>query len=133
VLAGSGSMIMHGMERKPRDIDIFCATATWFGLLRSQRGNWNVFCTDPDDAKRRCDPPYLYKDMHGIEVNIFCDWRKRGIGEINVAFWIHNAVVIEGIPCVPLQLLLDWKEEVGRSKDTQDIAAIKQFTGGPRA
>lgn len=132
-LAGSGSMVMHGMVRKPRDIDIFCATATWHSLYRSgQRFQWNLFCTDPDDAKRRCDPPYLYREMHGIEVNIFHDWRKRGIGEINAAFWIHNAVVLEGVPCVPLQLLLDWKEEVGRSKDALDIVAIKEFLGGPR-
>jgi hypothetical protein len=125
VLGGSGVMVMHGIERKMRDVDIFTSTATWFGLFGT--GDWDVFVTDPDDPQRRCDPPYLYRVMHDIEVNIFFNWRRRGRGDIDVAFWVHNTEMIDGIPCLPLQFLLDWKMEVGRAKDIDDISALKEF------
>ncbi len=126
-------MILHGIERVPRDLDVFCATQTWFSLYTSAHSGsardveWNLFTTDPDDSKRRCDPPYLYRTIDGLEVNVFHDWRKRGIGEINVAFWIHNAVERAGWPCIPLDFLLTWKEEVGREKDVKDIELIRSF------
>lgn len=145
-LAGSGVMVLHGIERRMRDVDIYCATQTWFSLMRQRtekqlhspsegRGaptmwesspTWEVFTTDPDDAKSRCDPPYLYRVMYDIEVNIFFSWRRRGVGDIDVAFWLHNTQDVDGIPCLPLQFLLDWKEEVGRDKDVGDIHLIRQ-------
>ena len=139
-LAGSGSMVMHGIDRKMRDVDIFCATATWFSLMRQARitplppdagdhstPSWEVFTTDPDDSMRRCDPPYLYKMMHGIEVNIFSCWRVRGAGDIDMANWIAMANMVDGIPCVPLKLIYAWKAEMGRAKDLDDIQLIKEY------
>jgi hypothetical protein len=145
VLSGSGVMILNGLERhKPMgDLDIFVATRTWFDLLEQKERRldrpsnfeqrvpvcvpkWEVFTTDPDDPMRRSDPPYLYGIMHGLEVNIFHGWRKRGIGDIDVAFWICNPEVVEGWPCIPLQFLLDWKQQVGRDKDQQDIKLLRE-------
>lgn len=141
ILAGSGAMVMNGIDRKMRDVDIFCSTATWFSLMRQRVETdgevrvqaWSVFTTDPDDVARRFDPPYLYRTMHGIEVNVFMSWRRRGVGDIDCAFWAHNAKIIDGIPCVPLQLLLDWKIEVGRSKDVDDIRILKAHLEGAQA
>jgi hypothetical protein len=135
VLAGSGAMVMHGIDRTMRDVDIFCATATWLSIYSERyRGHpWEVFATDPDDTMRRCDPPYLYRTMHDIEVNVFQSWRKRGVGDIDTAFWIHNAEMVGDIPCVSLQFLLDWKIEVGRSKDIADIALLKARLEGAQA
>lgn len=133
VLSGSGVLVMHGIDRgRPMgDVDIFVATRTWFeiffrGLLDIENP-WKIFTTDPDDPKRRADPPYLYRDMYGIEINIFHSWRKRSIGDIDVAWWLVNAEKIEGIPCVTLQLIMDWKEQLGRSKDQQDIEVLKKY------
>lgn len=133
-LSGSGVMVLAGLrDHKPMgDVDIFVATRLWFDLLTRARVDqpdgrrWQVFTTDPDDPKRRCDPPYLYRDLHGIEVNLFFDWRKRGVGDIDSNFWLHNTQEIEGIPCIPLQMLLDWKREVGRAKDVDDIAVLEK-------
>lgn len=138
ILSGSGSLVMHGIERdRPMgDVDIFCATRLWFdlyheglvGIIREgSYAPWHVWTTDPDDPKRRADPPYLYKEIHGIEVNVFHSWRKRGVGDIDVAFWLANAEIIDGIPCVSLQFMLDWKEQIGRAKDQTDIERIKEF------
>ena len=96
-LAGSGVMVLHGINRKMRDVDIFCATQTWFSLFRQQRGQglgtvpmWDLFVTDPDDVKRRCDPPYLYREMHGIEVNVFSAWRLRVFAETGQTSTRHS-------------------------------------------
>jgi len=132
VLSGSGVMELHGIEReRPMgDIDIFVATRTWMNLLTDNLfspDGWNVFTTDPDDPKRRSDPPYLYRVLDGIEVNIFHSWRKRGVGDIDVAFWLNNTEKVRGWPCIPLQFLVDWKEQTGRAKDQTDIERIKKF------
>jgi hypothetical protein len=131
ILCGSGVLVLHGIDRgRPMgDVDIFVATRVWFEIFFKEitRENpWKIFTTEPHDAKRRVDPPYLYRDMHGIEVNIFQDWRRRGIGDIDVAFWMNNAEKVEGWPCTPLQFMLDWKEQVGRSKDATDIECLKK-------
>lgn len=137
VLNGSGVLVMHGIERdRPMgDVDIFVATRLWFDLYHAslmappsdgQQPPWSIFTTDPDDPKRRCDPPYLFRDMHGIEVNVFSNWRRRSVGDIDVNWSILNAEMIEGIPCYPLRGILDWKEQVGRAKDSTDIAAIRR-------
>lgn len=94
-------MVMHDLVRsKPMgDVDIFVATRAWFDLYQEyveynpfkEKDRWNLFTTDPNDFKRRCDPPYLFFDAYGIEVNIFCEWRKRGIGDLDVNWLILNA------------------------------------------
>lgn len=127
VLSGSGVMVLHGMDRKMGDVDIFIATRCWFDLLAT--GLWQVYTTDPDDFKRRADPPYLYRTVGDIEVNVFFDWRKRGVGDIDVNFWLHNAEYVGGWPCIPLAFILYWKQEVGRAKDYHDIVAIQEHLG----
>lgn len=136
VINGSGSMIMHGITAEERgkemgDLDIFCATRVWFELLAKARPmiprriSWSLFTTDPSDVKRRVDPAYLYADVHGLEVNIFSEWRRRPRGNFDVGFYIANAVKIDGIPCAPLQFIYDWKATTGRAKDQIDMEVLK--------
>jgi hypothetical protein len=146
VLSGSGVMCLHGIERdRPMgDVDIFVATRVWFDLLfgglyktisgppRSLDG-WSVFTTEPTDPDRRCDPPYLFKEMHGIEVNIFSDWRLREVGNIDAAKLIREAEMVEGWPCATLEFLLDWKDQVGRAKDTRDIEVLRKHLSRRKA
>lgn len=138
ILAGSGVLVLHGIDRgRPMgDVDIFCSTRLWFQIyfdaLNPGRAGaalqepWKIFTTDPKDIKRRVDPAYLYKEMHSIEVNVFSSWRQRSTGNIDVGFWMANAEKIQGWPCVPLQLIMDWKVAEGRAKDVTDIAQIKK-------
>lgn len=134
VLCGSGVMVMHGLRdhRPMGDIDIFIATRPWFTILsKAAIEGWRIFTTDPTDYKRRADPPYLYRDMHGIEVNIFFDWRRRGVGDLDINLLILNAEEIEGVPCAPLQMLYDWKKSTGRAKDVDDVAVLREVVGTP--
>jgi hypothetical protein len=126
VISGSAVLFLHCLDRaKPMgDLDIFIPTRTWFALMST--GEWDVWTTDPADPARRVDPPYLVKIVDGLEVNVFFQWRKRGVGDIDVAFWLHNSEEVDGLPCIPLQFILDWKREVGRAKDVDDIALLER-------
>lgn len=132
VIAGSGAMIMQGITAVDRgkpmgDLDVFVATRTWFKMLEDPR--WCLFTTDPDDPKRRSDPPYLTRKMHGLRVDVFFGWRVRHVGDMDVAFWILNAVDVEGVPCARLQFVLDIKRELGRAKDVWDIRVLEERLG----
>lgn len=140
VVSGSAVMILHGIPRRKSmgDLDLFVATRLWFDLLDRRYPPayggrlppaWDVFTTDPSDPACRSDPPYLLREIHGLEVNIFHGWRRRGIGDIDVAFWIRNSVDVEGWPCLPLTFLYQWKLEMGRAKDVDDLQAIQSYLG----
>lgn len=137
-LCGSGVMLMHRIDRGRAmgDVDIFVATRQWMemvhGSIVGTGLDWKVFTTDPSDPRRRCDPPYLYRHIDGIEVNVFFEWRKRGIGDIDVNDMIRNAEMVDGVPCAPLDFLLRWKEEVGREKDTSDIMLLRSHLANQR-
>jgi hypothetical protein len=141
---GSGSMIMHGITAEERgkpmgDLDVFVATRRWFELLWQEHPRlpgmrikaWALHTTDPEDGLRRQDPPFLRRRLRDLDVDVFQSWRVRHVGDFDVAFYMANSVVIEGVPCVPLQFILDWKSEVGRAKDQIDIEVLKRRFGAP--
>lgn len=126
-LSGSAVLVLHGIQRSKEmgDLDIFIPTRTWFQLYES--GEWSLWTTDPEDPTRRHDPPYLIREVRGLEVNVFSEWRKRGVGDIDVAFWTCNSELVKGWPCVRLEFVLNWKEAVGRDKDLDDIKLLRQY------
>lgn len=128
-LSGSSVMELHGIdrERPMGDIDIFVSTALWFQLYESTALIWGLSIPDSADTAERCDPPFLYVELLGIEINVYYDWHHEAV---NVAFWIHNAEMVEGWPCIPLQFLVDWKKSLGRAKDVTDAAAIEAWMEG---
>lgn len=133
VVAGSGSVLLHDVEREkpPGDLDVFCTTRLWFALLGhvTAGSTWSVFIPDTNDRAARCDPPYLFREVEGLEVNVFSQWRQRGVGDIRIADWLASAETCHGFPCVPLMLLLDWKLAVGRSKDLEDVLLLQRVLG----
>jgi hypothetical protein len=128
-------MALQGVDRGVRDIDLFLATAHWFRAAEELSDRWNLWLPSPDDPKCRCDPAYLWRDVQlvgcpMVRVEMYAGWGRRGdrrvAGDIDVTFWIHNAVMVGGIPCVPLNLLLGWKEQTGRAKDAIDAGLIRR-------
>lgn len=137
---GSGAMLMQGITEIERgrpigDLDIFCATRLWFDLLMGYHQmqceyGWTTFTPNPEDERRRCDPPYLIDSIDGIEVNIFFAWRWRMQGNFDVNGLIRNAVMVDDkYPCAGLGFILAWKREVRRPKDIQDIAVLENYLG----
>lgn len=129
VVAGSGSLVLHGVVRtRPMgDLDIYIKTASWFELLYS--GEWGVFIPEPLDKQQCCDPPYLVKIIEDLEINVFHTWRFRsdGIGNIDTAQWIQDAVIHYGIPCVPIRNIFYWKVQVAREKDNEDLVVLSRI------
>lgn len=128
-VTGSGVMALAGIDREIGDLDIMTTTRYWFELAKDP--SWRVWTTDPNDVKRRCDPPYLYKTVDGIEVNIFFDWRIRDRGNIDFNEVFRNRrIKLRGWPCVDLEFLFDWKAEVARPKDLRDLMLIGELLDG---
>jgi hypothetical protein len=125
-VTGSGVMALYGIDREIGDLDIMSTTRYWFELFKDP--TWKVFTTDPSDAKRRCDPPYLYRVVNGTEVNVFHDWRIRDRGNIDFNEIFRNRrVKVRGWPCIDLEFLFSWKAEVARPKDIKDLTLIGEI------
>jgi hypothetical protein len=126
IVSGSAVLVLHGLvrSRPVGDLDLFIATEDWFSLYHTHQ--WDLITTDPNDPARRCDPPYLSRVIGGLEVNVFFEWRTRRWGNFDVNYKIAHAETVRGWPCVPLRVVLAWKQEVGRSKDTDDIQLLVQ-------
>lgn len=131
LVSGSAVMFLADIPRaRPLgDIDLFVPTRTWFGILNRPSNDWELWTTDPMDKKRRCDPPYLISHMYGVEVNIFFQWRVRNVGDIDVNWFFNNSIELCGYNCVDPRLILDWKQQMGRNKDLEDILLLRQHLG----
>jgi hypothetical protein len=133
-------------QRPMGDLDLFVTTALWFELsekftrtrtqrvseetLRETEGEWYLITPPRHDPKRRCDPAILRGYIEGLTVDVFCDWRRRGgSGDFDVNFYMMNAELVQGWPCAPLQLIMDWKLGQGRNKDLTDVIAIREHLG----
>lgn len=132
VINGSGSMVLQEVPR-PRpmgDLDIFCTTRLWFQVLGRHDG-WRLDTPDPSNWSVCCAAPVLRRDMHGLRVDMYFDnFSPSGkLGTFQPALCMRNAVRVQGIPCVPLPLVLAWKREVGRQKDLDDVHILEQLLG----
>jgi hypothetical protein len=63
-------------------------------------------------------------------VEIFASWYP-DVGDIHEL--IQGADLVDGIPFVKLQKVLEWKERYGRPKDWDDVALIKKYMEGDDA
>jgi hypothetical protein len=120
------------------DLDIFLATRPWFEFPQRledrwrDRTPWELRTPDPDDQTSRHDPPYWEKLIEGLAVNVFSNWRQRGVADIDCNFLTFNAEIVAGWPCAPLQMIADWKEQKLRAKDAIDVEAIYKARPGLR-
>ncbi len=132
-VGGSGPMALRDI-RPLGDLDIGVTTDYWFQLWHD--GRWEV-CTPPGHSQHeRCDPPYLYREVQGVQVHVFFAWRLRS--EQLSADSDYNLIFKHGLerlwrdgftrawPCVRLGRLLRMKAAEQRDKDYPDIARIAQ-------
>lgn len=126
ILGGSGPLMLRDI-RRVNDVDIFVTTDLWFRVYANQDG-WKIYRTDPYDTVRRCDPPFLYKEVNGVEVNLFFGWKTRGpMSQLDTASLMSRSEEVCGIPCVPLVELYQLKKAVGRTKDVKDLKLIDKW------
>lgn len=141
-VGGSGGLALRGIRRIGDDLDIGVTTALWHDTQARTlfgRPSWRVHIPDPTDPVRRCDPPFLYREVLGTQVHIFYAWRRRGPDETK--YNDYNLVFKDGIervrgwPCLHLAILLKQKLDavnhpVVRPKDVTDIKLIEGFMDG---
>lgn len=100
VVAG-GAMVLHGFRPQTRDIDLGC-TALLADKLERQ-GYAVSYC---EDGTR--------KILYSENIEIFENW-------------IEDTVeIIDGVPVVSIDGLIEMKKKLGREKDLEDIALIEK-------
>lgn len=125
---GSGALYLNGIDngRPMGDLDVFMATADWFDHYRTGGKLYTLMLPERDSPEERADPPYLIREVLGLPVHLFFDWRVRHVADIDVNWLIHNAEIVDGYACAPLQAIVDWKAQKLRAKDAQDLEAIRR-------
>jgi hypothetical protein len=154
MVGGSGSMVLHGIDRKLGDLDIFTTTKQWFRFQQ----NYQLVSTDevnkevasrlyedpvavaifgyklviPDDEDyHRFDPPILRYDFWDLElkVDLFYSWKIRNHQTTTDLeyIWNNHRSIVNGIPTSSLEWLRNWKAEAGRDKDLEDIKLIDEY------
>ncbi len=110
VIFGSGPMVVRGL-RECKDIDILVSESV-FREYRDKPGWTTKKFGDGSD--------YLEND--GIEL-----WAEWGPGEWNEAALIREVEIIDGLPFVPLEMMLKWKKICGRPKDLADVKTVEEY------
>lgn len=115
IVVGSGILAAKGI-RETNDLDIV-VTSELFEKCKSE--GWEVL-------------PWTKQSIPGK------DWLKKGNAEVYVQLsrktggisareLLENVEVIEGIPFITLESLIDFKQEYGRPKDFEDIRIIEEY------
>ena len=138
IVGGSGSMVLHGMDRELGDLDIFCTTELWFDLMRQDAAHYNgrddkfYVKTPKSHTHERFDPPILRKWMDDLDhlcIDVFFAWKIRDkIDPLNLErMFKEHRVMIEGIPTLDLLAIYKIKMPLQDAKHWDDRAAIDDW------
>ena len=108
---GSGPLWVRGI-REAADIDIIARGKAWEAV----RTKGSV------QTKKGLGIQYIPFANGAIE--IYKDWRP---GEWNVDELIETAEIIDGIPFVRLDVVIEWKKRRGQEKDLKDLVLIEEY------
>jgi hypothetical protein len=113
-VVGSAVMTMHGL-RPAGDIDLIVSERVYKQL---KANGWREKLREGTHGR----PQSLYEDVFDAGMA----W---GVGAYHPSpqELIDNAQIIEGVPCVSLTAVRDWKKECGREKDLVDVALIDEY------
>lgn len=108
-LFGSAPLGIRGL-RDCHDIDIIVTEDMWDEYKRK---NWETR-TMPHGSQ------YLWNN----EIELWKDWKP---GKWDIQKLIDEAEIIDRLPFVRLERVLEWKNLSGREKDLKDVEIIKNF------
>jgi hypothetical protein len=115
IVVGSGIMVAKGI-RETEDLDIV-VTPELFEKCKAE--GWEV---RPWTKQGIPGKEWLKKGAVDIYVQL-----SRKTGGISAKKLLQNAEVINGVPFITLESLMDFKSEYGRPQDFKDIETIKNY------
>ena len=115
IVVGSGILAAKGI-RKTNDLDIV-VTPKLFDKCKSE--GWEVLPWTKESIPGK---NWLKRD----EVEVYVQLSRKS-GGISACELLENAEIIEDVPFVTLESLIDFKREYGRPKDFEDIRLIEEY------
>ena len=115
IVVGSGILAAKGI-RETNDLDIV-VTPELFEELKSE--GWEVLPWTKESIPGK---DWLKKENVEVYIQL-----SRKTGGIPASELLKDAEVIEDIPFITLESLIDFKREYGRPKDFEDIKTIEQY------
>lgn len=100
-VVGGGAMVLHGLRSQTRDIDLGCST-----LLADKLKQQGYLVSRCDDGTR--------KILYSEDIEIFENWLE------------GTVEIMNGVPVVCVDGLIQMKKKLGREKDLADIALMKK-------
>lgn len=105
---GSGPLLAHGIIESVADIDVIARGAAWQHGL--EKGS------------------LVYLAEHKVTVCSFFGGlvtvgRSWAYGDFDVDELIDSAELVDGLPCVPLEFVISYKQTAGRPKDMDHLAS----------
>ncbi len=108
---GSGPLWVRGI-RESNDIDIVTRGKTWEWALKN-----GIIDTKEDSGLKRA----RFADG---SIEVYNDWYP---DKWDIDMLIDTAELVDGIPFVQLELVIEWKKIMGREKDVKDLALIQEY------
>lgn len=102
VLFGSAVMLLHGIRDEIGDVDLFVTRDAWSAITVKHPGRWRV------QFPTVGDPPLLEWTGGLLTVHAFERWTRRDWW-INVQEVWDRRQIVNGWPCVPLEVVRRWK------------------------
>jgi len=112
-LFGSAPLLVRNLREASHDIDIVVKQDLWDEYFPKEE--WETKYMREND-------PYIEWRGHSIEF-----WKTWGPGDWDVEDIIDKAEIIDGVPYVQLETVLNWKKMCGRPKDLKDVELITAF------
>ena len=109
---GSGPLLIRGIIAATNDIDILCRGAAW--------------------ERVQTEGELKYLDDYDVTIAEFLDGRvsfgtRWAIGDFAVDELINSAEMLDGLPFVRLEYVIDYKKIADRPKDREHLRAWRQY------
>lgn len=126
-LGGSAVLALRGI-RPIRDLDIYVSYQFYRQLKEKEKSGWVEWEANPHDPLNHSKVPYLMKVQYHVTCTAAREWKHGGAPRrVDVQELITDPEMVEGIPCIPLHVVYEWKKAVGRPKDIVDVQLIDRW------